>query len=215
MVEKETDTLVTNAEQHHRPGMHLADMCVICWAPWPCPTIRLASALTEARAELAKAIEKRDNWHAVVKEICAEWSETNGAVCDEACGPFGHSETCKASNIADYLKALRQERDAMQAELVALRQDANDAAVALAKAQADSERMDWLERQGCVDLSANQMGRRKWCAVHDADRELGRGADMRAAIDAARLPAPSPAPPDEWTTMDGPPNGTPDTTEKT
>lgn len=50
---------------------------------------------------------ERDNWRAVVREICAEWSEANGAVCDERCDSYGHEATCKAISIAEYLKSLR------------------------------------------------------------------------------------------------------------
>lgn len=114
-------------------------------------------------------------------------------------------------------QAMRADADAivaLTAELTALRQDANDAAVALAKAQADSERLDWLERNGAgVHYPSQRNTVRVTWGIGDTEAEAGT---LRVAIDTARWFSPSPsAPPDEWTTMEGPPNGTPDTTEKT
>lgn len=279
----DVDTLAANVEQHHRPGAHLTDICVLCWAPWPCMPVKLASAFTEARAELTEAIKKRDNWHAVAKDICDEWSEANGAVCDPTCSSFGHTETCKATNIADYLKALRQERDAMQAELTALRQDANDAAVALAKVTTEREQWEavaewmklghgvsWSRWRGWqafdrraawmdpgivaeapdlpalgralldrtdlmvqtpaeqLDAFIGQLSRRGWILTGRTERFFVYRAPLDFNEDEYRLyvprdpeapaferalgvsrdafasfyPSPSPAPPDEWSTMD-------------
>jgi len=49
----------------------------------------------------------------LLHDICEEWSEANGATCDKSCdATLGHSDTCRATYIAEHLKALRKELDA-------------------------------------------------------------------------------------------------------
>lgn len=68
---------------------------------------RARTLIPELVAALAGEQKRADNWHAVVRDICAEWSESNGAVCDAKCDSYGHTGTCMATNIAEYLKSLR------------------------------------------------------------------------------------------------------------
>lgn len=62
---------------------------------------KLRSSLS---TELAAANERADTWHKAVKDICDEWNED----CDAYCGQY-HTETCKAVNIAQAKRALREQ----------------------------------------------------------------------------------------------------------
>lgn len=59
---------------------------------------------------------------------------------------------------------------------------------------ADTERLDWLEGHGCMDIALNKLGSRpEFFSLWQMDRELSRGSTLREAIDAARsLPSDTP-----------------------
>lgn len=68
----------------------------------------LLAALQSSRAEAEAA-------RAALHDICCEWSEANGAICNETCSTFGHDSDCKATEIAAYLASLRAELEAAKA----------------------------------------------------------------------------------------------------
>lgn len=60
-------------------------------------------------------------------------------------------------------------------------------------ARTDSDRIDWLQSKGCIELELYGLPHRdRWC-VEQGDETLGDGASLRAAIDAAMDAEPSQA----------------------
>jgi hypothetical protein len=92
---------------------------------------QLLRVFRTATQDAGRLEKQRDTWHAVVRDICEEWSEANDAVCDPACSSYGHEGTCKATNIAQYLKSLRQELAASTADAARWRREADTARAAL------------------------------------------------------------------------------------
>ena len=75
----------------------------------------LKAALESLRAAEEQLRQEAVLAKAALHDICCEWSEANGAICNETCSTFGHDADCKAINIAAYLAALRAELEAAKA----------------------------------------------------------------------------------------------------
>lgn len=74
--------------------------------------------LTAARERIAVLEAERDqlraalaNLKALLRSICEEWNEG----CDPACDSFGHTDTCKGTNIAQAKRAMRDEIERLRA----------------------------------------------------------------------------------------------------
>ncbi len=73
----------------------------------------LERELAAERAKREKAEAKYKIARTVLLDICAEWNED----CDPACDSYGHTETCKATNIANAKRALRERAESAEARL--------------------------------------------------------------------------------------------------
>lgn len=67
--------------------------------------------------KIESAEKERDSVKELVKDLCAEWNED----CNETCDSYAHDETCRAVNIAEAKRAMREEIAQLRAELSALR----------------------------------------------------------------------------------------------
>lgn len=86
-----------------------------CGDPWHLTVAE--NRIADLTRQLQEAQKKQENWHAVVKDICEEWSEANGATCSSSCDSYGHAEDCKATLIVEYLKSLRRQLQEAQAQI--------------------------------------------------------------------------------------------------
>lgn len=86
--------LILSREQIEELREHGADVSLCNQA--------IAAIALQTRAEM---------WHRVVKDIYEEWNEA----CDEKCDSYGHTETCKATNIAQAKHALRERAEQAEA----------------------------------------------------------------------------------------------------
>lgn len=69
--------------------------------------------------EFDKIKKENENLHLLLKDICGEWNED----CDEDCDNIAHSETCKAVNIAEAKKAMREEIENLTMRIELLEHD--------------------------------------------------------------------------------------------
>ena len=83
------------------------------FAPPISDRLRDAAAMFRRDGETITALEaERDNLRFLVKDICEEWNED----CDPECDSIGHTGTCKAVDISEAKRAMREENERLQAE---------------------------------------------------------------------------------------------------
>lgn len=78
------------------------------------PEVAAAIESVKCYREYTARLEKeRDNWHAVVKDICDEWKEA----CLPTCDSFGHDEKCAGTYIKNAMKEKNDRIAALESAL--------------------------------------------------------------------------------------------------
>ncbi len=67
-------------------------------------TAAMADEMDRLRATISRLESEKANLKALLKDICDEWNEG----CDPTCDSMAHTETCKAQNIAEAKRAMRE-----------------------------------------------------------------------------------------------------------
>jgi len=70
----------------------------------------LRDGFNAAQREVERLSAEVENLRATLKDICEEWNED----CDPQCDSHGHTETCKATNIANAKRAMLERAEAAE-----------------------------------------------------------------------------------------------------